>query len=533
MPDSSRPTLPEIPAEAHTPLVDALLELLAWQARRLSELEDEIHRLKNETRKPPPPPSHMDKQCDASDSSNQGKPRSKPGPKRRKTAHLVIHEERVVAPIDLPDNCRFKGYRDVVVQDLQIRCHNTRFRLEQYETPEGRYLSGRLPEGISAGHWGSTLHSFILYQYHHQHVTQPLLLEQLHSHGIDISSGQLSRLLTEGERLGVFHQEKASLLSAGLAVSSYIHADDTGARHQGERGYCTHIGNELFAWFASTESKSRVNFLTLLGQGEQQRYVLNAGAIDYMAQHKLPKRLITLLETAEQPGGLSTTTWEAWLDSLGITGKRHRRITTEGALMGGLLQQGIPTHMAVISDDAGQFNVFDHALCWIHAERLVNRLIPSNDVQRKAVNWAQECIWTLYADLKRYKQAPSPEQADEIRAYFDEFFQTRTDYATLNAQLGRLAKNRDELLRVLDRPELPLHNNLSERDIRDYVKKRKISGSTRSEAGRRCRDTFASLKKTCRKHDIRFWDYLVDRLSGSDNIPSLGETIRKAAATCH
>ena len=160
-------------------------------------------------------------------------------------------------------------------------------------------------------------------------------------------------------------------------------------------------------------------------------------------------------------------------------------------------------------------------------------MIPSNDVQRKAVNWAQECIWTLYADLKRYKQAPSPEQADEIRAYFDEFFQTRTDYATLNAQLGRLAKNRDELLRVLDRPELPLHNNLSERDIRDYVKKRKIGGSTRSEAGRRCRDTFASLKKTCRKHDIRFWDYLVDRLSGSDNIPSLGETIRKAAATCH
>lgn len=532
MPDSSRPILPEIPEEARTPLVDALLELLAWQSRRLSELEDEIHRLKNETRKPPPPPSDMDKACEGSESSDQNKPRAKPGPKRRKTAQLIIHEDRVITPANLPAGCRFKGYRDVVVQDLKIHCHNTRFRLEQYETPEGHYLSGRLPDSISTGHWGSTLHSFILYQYHHQHVTQPLLLEQLHSYGIDISGGQLSHLLTQGERLESFHQEKASLLSAGLAVSTYIHADDTGARHNGEGGYCTHIGNELFAWFASTESKSRVNFLTLLGQSDEQRYVLNAGAIDYMAQHKLPKRLITLLETADQRSWPSTATWEAWLTDLGITGKQHRRITTEGVLMGGLLQQGIPTHMAVISDDAGQFNVFDHALCWIHAERLVNRLIPSNDVQRKAVKWARDCIWILYDDLKQYKQAPNPAWADEIRAYFDEFFQTRTDYATLNAQLRRLAKNREELLKVLDRPELPLHNNLSERDIRDYVKKRKISGSTRSEAGRRCRDTFASLKKTCRKHGIRFWDYLNDRLSSANRICPLDEVIRNAALAC-
>ncbi|MBS1270297.1 MAG: hypothetical protein MAG794_01252 [Gammaproteobacteria bacterium] len=70
-----------------------------------------------------------------------------------------------------------------------------------------------------------------------------------------------------------------------------------------------------------------------------------------------------------------------------------------------------------------------------------------------------------------------------------------------------------------------MHNNLAERDIRDYVKKRKISGSTRSTAGRRCRDTFASLKKTCRKHDISFWDYLLDRLAGATTIPWLPSAI--------
>jgi len=108
---------------------------------------------------------------------------------------------------------------------------------------------------------------------------------------------------------------------------------------------------------------------------------------------------------------------------------------------------------------------------------------------------------------------------------------TKTVYVTLNLALQRMGNNQHELLRVLDKPYLPLHNNLSERDIRDYVKKRKISGSTRSEAGRRCRDTFASLKKTCLKHKISFWHYLKDRLFGESNIPPLSNLIR-AAATC-
>jgi hypothetical protein len=60
-------------------------------------------------------------------------------------------------------------------------------------------------------------------------------------------------------------------------------------------------------------------------------------------------------------------------------------------------------------------------------------------------------------------------------------------------------KNKAELLLALERPDLPLYNYLSEGDIREHVKRRKISGGTRSEDGRRCRDTFSSLKKTCRK----------------------------------
>ena len=80
--------------------------------------------------------------------------------------------------------------------------------------------------------------------------------------------------------------------------------------------------------------------------------------------------------------------------------------------------------------------------------------------------------------------------------------------------LRRLKRRQAELLKVVEKPELLLHNNFSEQDIRKFVTKRKISGSTRSESRRRCRDTFLSLKKTCRNLGFSFWEYLTDRLGG-------------------
>jgi len=93
-----------------------------------------------------------------------------------------------------------------------------------------------------------------------------------------------------------------------------------------------------------------------------------------------------------------------------------------------------------------------------------------------------------------------------------------------------MREHKADLLRVLERPELPLHNNGMESDIREYVKKRKISGGTRSDEGRRCRDTFTSLKKTCRKLGLNFWNYLMDRIRGFTEIPRLPDLIRQRAS---
>jgi len=94
--------------------------------------------------------------------------------------------------------------------------------------------------------------------------------------------------------------------------------------------------------------------------------------------------------------------------------------------MGGLLDQGIPSYFSIISDDAGQFNVFDHALCWIHAERVINRLIPLNDEYIKAVDGIREQFWSIYHELKAYKLNPVTVQVNNIRQRFQLMCQTKT-----------------------------------------------------------------------------------------------------------
>ena len=82
---------------------------------------------------------------------------------------------------------------------------------------------------------------------------------------------------------------------------------------------------------------------------------------------------------------------------------------------------------------------------------------------------------------------------------------------------------------MLERPDIPLHNNSAENAIREYVKNRKISGGTRSELGRLARDTFTSLKKTCRKLGLSFWQYLKDRIENIGFYPTLSSLIKEQA----
>ena len=246
-----------------------------------------------------------------------------------------------------------------------------------------------------------------------------------------------------------------------------------------------------------------------------------------MTKQKLPQKWLSKLEDTDI-SIIGKEEFDKWLIETEIITPKNIKIVTESALIGGLITQGIPVDLSIISDGAGQFNIFNHALCWVHAERGVNRLIPLNDENKELVNDARKSIWEVYQKLKEYKTTPTPQMRDDIESDFDNFSQKITNYEALDKAVNYFKENREDLLKVLDNPLLPLHNNLSERDIRDYVKKRKISGSTRSENGRKARDTFASIKKTCRKLGISFYDYLTDRLTKLGEIPCLGSSVQVA-----
>ncbi len=187
------------------------------------------------------------------------------------------------------------------------------------------------------------------------------------------------------------------------------------------------------------------------------------------------------------------------------------RVVTEGALWGSVQAHEFLCDAVILSDDAGQFNIGRHALCWVHAERLVHKLDTFNDQHRAAQTRVRGLIWDFYADLKAYQMKPGKRRARALGTRFDRIFLRRTGFVTLDRLLARLHTNKAELLVVLERPEIPLHTNGSGNDIRCHVTRRKISAGTRSEIGRDCRDGFLSLAKTCDKLGIAIWDYLGSR----------------------
>ncbi len=511
-----------IPEDEKTPLVLQLLAVIEQQAEQIQQLKDEIARLKNHPRKPDIKPSSLEKKKKSKSKKSMGK---RPGSKKRKkTAQLQIHETIPIALENIPAGAEFKGYKPFVVQGLKIKLHNTKYLLATYETAEGNYICSKLPEHLNGKHFDPEVICFILYQHHHCGVTQPLLLEQLREFGVDISKGTLSNILTEGKQ--DFHKEKDRILAVGLEVANYINVDDTGARHNGKNGYCTHIGNESFSWFESTESKSRINFLKLMRAGHSD-FAINMDATCYMHEHKLPQKAFKVIFDNMGKIFANDSQWHDFLAQNGIVNARHVQTATEGVLLGSIIEHGISKHLVIVSDDAGQFNVLLHALCWIHANRAIDKIIPFTDQAKKDLDTVKDQIWLLYKGLKGYKENPKPAVKKRLNDMFDEIFTQTTSSALLNAALKRINNNKSELLLVLERPDIPLHNNGAENAIREYVKKRKISGSTRSESGRRCRDTFTSLKKTCRKLGVSFWQYLKDRIESTGVIPDLSDLIRQ------
>jgi hypothetical protein len=505
-------------------LVVAQWEQMVELQRMVAALRDEVARLKGGPGRPNIKPSGMERGTDPKPPGSSGDRKRPRGSTRSK---LSIHEERTVKVAAPPRGSRFKGHTSFVVQDLVIRPHVVNFRCERWQTPDGDMMTAPLPSGIR-GHFGAELRRFVLAQYHQGQTTVPRLVTLLRTLGIFISKRQVVRLLIEGQ--DGFLTEARDVLRAGLSSAAWITVDDTGARHKATNGFCTQMGNTHFAWFGTTASKSRLNFLELLRAGYDD-YIINAEALAYMRERALAAHVIARLVEHPDCCFVGQKAWNAHLERLGISALEVNpdpmMVATEGALWGSIKAHGFLPNAVIVSDDAGQFNIGQHGLCWVHAERLVHKLDAFTDENRAAQATVRELIWQFYADLKTYRRHPIKQRKTGLRTRFDRIFTRKTGFVTLDRLLARLNANKPELLMVLDRPEVPLHTNGSENDIRCHVTRRKVSGGTRSDVGRDCRDAFLALAKTCAKLEIVFWDYLGARLAvqGSQAIPPLPEMI--------
>src|SRR3954465_3197993 len=506
-----RPALPNLEdlsvAELRS-LVVSLLESVAQLEAKVAALTEENARLKGLKGRPNLKPSGMEKGTDPSPPppGKAGQRQKRRDPRPPKSARLIVDEDRVV-PLAPQPGWRFKGFKFYTVQDLVVETRIVRYWRPCYRTPEGKLVIAPLPPEVT-GHFAANLVRSLLSQHYQCRVTMPLLHQQLQDLGILISAGQISNLLTKGHE--AFHSEKAAVKQAGLETACWISVDDTGARHLGVNGVTTQIGDDRFTSFDTVASKSRLMFLMTL-RGGFQDYVINAAALIYRHEQDAPAFLIERLMAHDDRVFADEDAWTDHLIAFGITGAKAVRLASEAAVAGSLDHHGLLQDAVIVSDGAGQFDVFRHGLCWIHAERLIHRLVTVTEEQRAAVALVRHLIWWFYRDLKLYRTDPSARARASLKARFDRIFTRTTGFAELDELLARLKLRKAELLVALERPEVPLNTNSSEQDVRDPVTLRKISGSTRSEDGRRCRDTFLSLKKTCQKNAISF-AYLGDRL---------------------
>jgi hypothetical protein len=263
-------------------------------------------------------------------------------------------------------------------------------------------------------------------------------------------------------------------------------------------------------------------------QGSHKDYILNQDAREYLKQNDISENILTRLETVFQKGKTFTDEqeWEEFLKMVGIRNANHIKAVTEAALTASILAHGFNEKLVILSDEAGQFDVFLHALCWIHAERKIKNIVPINDYQKGIIDKLLDKLWKFYRDLQLYQKNPDGKRKQELENQFDTFCAIHTEFDVINNALMHLYGMKKGLLLVLDRPEIPLNNNISENDIRSIAQKRKVHGGTRGDNGLKSRDTFMSLMKTCRKLEISFYEYLYDRLSQNYDILPLYNIIQ-------
>jgi Transposase IS66 family len=512
-------------------LEDVRADLRAAQAE-IQRLRNEINRLKGEQGQPtitpntpPPPPKDL--------SSEQERHTPKAWSKGRKTDRIPIDREQVVAvdPTRLPPDAVFKGYEDVVVQDVIFRTDNVLFHKEKFYSPSQHttYLAA-LPPGYR-GQYGPGIKSLALVFYYGAQMSEPKVAELLRSVGVRISDGQVSNLLIKDQ--AAFHAEKDTLYKAGLASSPWQHLDDTSTRVNGQNGYCHIVCNPLYTAYFTTTAKDRLTVIDVLTNYRPRRFVVNAEALGYIEAGRLSA--VRRRQLAQVPSEviMDEAQMQAMLETYlpGVGPQQRQWILDATAVAAYHADVEFPVVRLLVCDDAPQFTLVTEelALCWVHEGRHYKKLMPSIPYHQALLETFVQRFWTYYDQLLAYRQQPTPEEATRLAGDFETLFATITGYQALDERIAKTRAKQSCLLMVLAHPDIPLHNNPAELGARARVRKRDVSFGPRTREGAKAWDTFMTLAATATKLGISFSHYIHDRVSGAFQMPSLADLIAERA----
>ena len=519
-------------------LIVRLLNLIEDQAadlRALQEenqrLRDEINRLKGQQGKPDIKPNTPPPLSDHSSERERRQPTERV--KRGKRASIIINREDVARldPADLPPDAEFKGYEDVVVQDIVIRTDNVLFHKEVFYSPS-QHTSYRapLPRGYS-GEFGPGIKALALVLYFGCLMSEAKIRELFLNVGIQIAEGTISNLLIKQHQ--AFHSEKSAVLQAGVRSSPWQQIDDTPTRVNGHNQYCQIVCNPLYTIYQTTAAKDRLTILDVLRGGAPRRFRLNAEALAYLDQVQIAQ-----LHRAR----LLSLPWEQDLDEASLEGllsahlpllpeQQRKWIVDALAVAAYHAQTEWPVIRLLLGDDAPQWSWLteDLALCWVHEGRHYKKLTPWVATHREAMDEFLEQFWEYYDELLAYREQPSESERARLEAAFDSLFATTIDYWALSERIAKTRAKKAALLLVLEHPEIPLHNNAAELGARQRVRKRDVSFGPRTVEGAQAWDTFLSLADTTRKLGVSFYHYIHDRIRGDQQIAPLADLIDERA----
>jgi hypothetical protein len=514
-----------------------MVEQLSGEVRELrvenQRLRDENNRLKGEQGKPNIKGNKTQASPKADHSSESERHKKRGRHKKSKKVAVQIDREEVlkVDAKQLPADAEYKGYETVVVQDLLVKTENVRFYKEKYYSASRHktYLA-QLPAGYG-GQFGPGIKSMILTLYFGVGTSEPKIMEFLVNMGVQISKGEVSKLLIQKQE--GFHGESEAVYDAGLRSSPWHQSDHTETRVNGQRQHCQVVCNPVYTSYHTRPKVDRLTALDVLRQGRKRIFLLNEEAFGYLEHVALSKAARTIL-----PKWRSEKVWEeaAFVKRLdqalpNLNIQQRTAILGAAAVAAYHAEKGVPIVDTLVCDDAAVFHWLTRAimLCWVHDGRAYKKLEPVVALHRQQLEDFHKRYWDYYDQLLAYREKPTAKERRRLESQFDTLFATETGYHDLDQRIAKTRAKKTSLLLALQHPELPLHNNASELAVRQRVRKRDVSFGPRTQLGLQAWDTFMTLADTARKLGISFYAYIRDRVSGTNQIPPMSILVTKRA----